>query len=188
MTLSALGIFSAAGAGGAVGDYELIQTQILTTTESSVVFSNLGNFSTTYRHLQIRGVGRTTLNDTDDVLYVRINGNTGSNYSSHELFAAGSGRAVAAQVSQTFMNMGRLTAANTNSNVFGPNVVDILDAYSTTKNKTLRGFSGADRSPNPFVNFNSGAFYNTASITSITLFGGGSLVAGTRFSIYGIRG
>jgi hypothetical protein len=52
-----LGILSAAGAGGGVaGDYELISSEILGTTAASVTFSSLGDYSSTYKHLQIRAV------------------------------------------------------------------------------------------------------------------------------------
>jgi hypothetical protein len=39
------------------------------------------------------------------------------------------------------------------------------------------------------VQLQSGLFNNTAAITSMTIFGNtGNLVAGTRFSLYGIKG
>jgi len=170
------------------GDYELIQTRILSGNESSVIFSNLGDFSSTYKHLQLRIVGRTNKDDTDDELRIVLNGDTGSNYSIHDFFAAGTGRTSSARTSQQNMYMGRLGAANINSNIFGPNVVDILDAYSTTKNKTLKAVSGTDRPTNPFINLNSGAWYNTAPITSITVTAIAPFVARSRFSLYGIRG
>jgi hypothetical protein len=169
-------------------DFELIETVVLTDTQASIVFSNLGNYSSTYKHLQIRGVGRTNRADTDDELRIRINGDVGSNYSSHDLFASGTSLVSQGRTSQTSMFMGRLAASNINSNIFGPNIVDILDAYSTTKNTTLRAFSGTNRPTNSLVNLNSGTWYNTASVTSITLINLASFVSGTRFSIYGIRG
>jgi hypothetical protein len=48
----------------------------------------------------------------------------------------------------------------------------------------LAGVSGAFSS----VSLQSGLFNSTAAITSMTIFGNaGSLVAGSRFSLYGIR-
>jgi hypothetical protein len=58
-----LGILSAAGAGGGgplASDYELISTQILTSPQSSITFSSLGTYSSTYKHLQVRAVARST--------------------------------------------------------------------------------------------------------------------------------
>ena len=78
---------------------------------------------------------------------------------------------------------------NAAADVFGSGVIDILDAYSTTKNKTIRslnGLSGGEVA----IRLSSGTWRNTNAVTSITLFDGdgANLVTGSRFSIYGIRG
>jgi hypothetical protein len=74
------------------------------------------------------------------------------------------------------------------ANIFGAAVVDILDPFSTTKNTTVRTLLGQTSSTNR-VALSSGAFYSTAAITSVTLFPETeSILAGSRFSLYGIRG
>jgi hypothetical protein len=185
MTLSALGIFSAAGAGGAVaGDYELIQTQILTSSEASVTFSNLGNFASTYKHLQIRAVVRSS--SSFDNFFMRFNSDTGSNYAHHRLIGNGSTVTSTGSSSQTSMAVGVLSDSGT-ANVFSPNVIDILDAYSTTKNKTFRSLYGDTVSPT--IRLNSGFWINTASLTTINFTAGAlNFATGSRFSLYGIRG
>jgi hypothetical protein len=191
MTLSALGIFSAAGAGGIAGDYELIQTQILPgSVATTVSFTGLGSFSSTYKHLQIRYTGRTVLAaSTSDALIVRANGISTTSYAHHQLVGTGSAVESGAATNATAMRLGRLTAANGTTNSWAAGVIDILDPYSTTKNKTFRGFSGNTSADNIVILY-SGLFNNTASITQLDLSGLGAsgLSAGSRFSLYGIRG
>ena len=187
MTLSALGIFSAAGAGGVQGDYELIETQILGSAQASIVFSNLGTYSSTYKHLQLRGVARSSRAAfTSDVLLTRFNADTGSNYASHQLQGNGSSVSSGAQTSQTAIQ-NYVIANDTVANNFGSVVMDILDPYSTTKNTTTRAMVGL--TSGTFITLNSGLWMNTASVTSLTLLAqNGNLMTGSRFSLYGIRG
>ena len=188
MTLSALGIFSAAGAGGGpAGDYELIQTQILGSSTPSITFSNLGNFSSTYKHLQLRSAPKSNSSAASGLGWVRLNGSfngntTDSNYAVHGLFGNGSS---VSSFAETSSRKGFGVASRVNEN-FSANVTDILDAYSSTKNKTTRTFAGM----NGIVAIYSHLFNNTGSITSIeiTTEDGSSFIAGSRFSLYGIRG
>jgi len=194
MTLSALGIFSAAGAGGAApfsSDYELITTQILGSSAASVTFSSLGTYSSTYKHLQIRASGRA-----DDANFVyqtsmRLNGDTGSNYSSHNLSTEG-GASVSStnRTNQTWMRLLAMAGGGASSSAFSGIVTDILDAYSTSKNKTIRTLAGHHSASTSNLNLSSGAWRNTASITSISFHveNGQNFVAGSRFSLYGIKG
>ena len=189
MTLSALGIFSAAGAGGVVASsYELIETYVLGSSQASVVFSNLGTYSSTYKHLQLRMVLRGDRNAGAESLVGRLNGDSGANYAMHTLTGSGSSVISAAEANATFYEYTYFTDGGT-STIFTPVITDILDAYSTTKNKTIRtmfgrtdGFGG--------VALVSGLWRSTSSITSITYTPryGTNFVAGSRFSLYGIKG
>jgi hypothetical protein len=87
----------------------------------------------------------------------------------------------------------RGSSANAPASVFGAGVVDILDAFSTTKNKTVRAFSGNYTAANnlgdrQIVHLASGVYLSTTAINSLTLYAANNLVAGSRFSLYGIRG
>jgi hypothetical protein len=191
MTLSALGIFSAAGAGGGpVGDYELIETTILGSSQASVVFSSLGTYSSTYKHLQIRGVARSTrATFSIDSLSILFDSNGMTTY--HRLFGNGS----AADSNQETTSIVEISTDVATSGSFGGFVIDILDFYSTSKNKTVRALSGtisadAGGVTGKEVQLASAFRDSTSAITSVTLDPqfGANLVAGSRFSIYGIRG
>jgi hypothetical protein len=183
-----LGILAAAGVRASAGTYELIETiTVGSGGAASVTFSNLNTYSTTYQHLQIRAVGRSSNNNNNDGIYLRFNGDAStSNYRSHSL--EGTGSAV-----QSFDDSFRagihtyiLTAATSTVNHFGAGVYDILDAYET-KNKTVRLLGGRTSSNAIFLS--SGVWLNTAAISSATLLPlFGSFVQYSRFSIYGIRG
>jgi hypothetical protein len=187
MALFPLGILSAAGAGVVdLGSYDLLETQILGSAQASVVFSSLGTYSSTYKHLQIRYATRTTFAATRDPIVMRFNADTGSNYAHHQLFTNGFGPYSEAFTSQTRLRAGEVSAANAATNIFGASVVDILDPYSTTKNKTVRAFTGTES----FTGLFSGVYLSTSSTTSLTLLpvSASNFVAGSRFSLYGIKG
>jgi hypothetical protein len=169
--------------------YELIESTILDTATSSVLFDSLDTYASTYKHLQIRALGRSTRSSTGDSLAMRFNGITTTSYTRHVLFNAGSATpSSTGAVSQTSLTAGRISAANTTANVFGATVLDILDYSSTTKNTTIRALSGFIANETALY-FESGMLVNTSAITSIELFAGtGNLVAGSRFSLYGIKG
>jgi len=189
MTLSALGIFSAAGAGGgvALSDYELISTTVLAGTAASVTFSNLGDYSSTYRHLQVRTLARVS-GATTETLLIRLNGDTGSNYSWHGLSGNGSAVSSFALTSNSYMGIGIHPGTNSSANIFGPTVIDFLDTYSTTKNKTARSLGGMNGAATT-VRLHSGLWQSTSSLTSIQVFSEvTNFVAGSRFSLYGIKG
>jgi hypothetical protein len=182
-----------AGSGGVEGDYELIESVILTTTESSVTFSSLGSYSSTYKHLQLRSAPKSNSSAASGLGWVRLNGSfngntTDSNYSIHILNSNPGGSPQVESIAETSSRKGFGVAARTNEN-FSVNITDILDAFSSTKNTTSRTFSGTPSSTSR-VQIMSHLFNNTASITSVTLTteDGSSFIAGSRFSLYGIKG
>jgi len=183
-----LGILAASG--GVVGDYELIESAILTSNESSVTFSNLGTYSSTYKHLQIRWTGRMSTGTGVGGLFYRTNGET-TNYAWHVLEGDGATVASASATSQTAGRLGNLTRNNSSSVIYSAGVSDFLDVYSTTKNKTIRIFAGSRIATAGYVDLNSSLFFgNQNAISSIEVFasGGLDLATGSRFSLYGIKG
>jgi hypothetical protein len=180
-----LGFFATAGAGGAAGSFDLLETQVLGSSASSVTFSSLSTYAATYQHLQIRMLTKNTTNDFSNNFAARLNGDTGSNYRDHRLFGNGSSVSSAASASSTFMTCGRF--ARSSGSTFSPGVIDILDPFETTKNKVIRAFYGSFE--DSFVMLNSGLWINTAAVTSITFIGneGQSFATNSRFSLYGIK-
>ena len=179
-----LGILAASGGGAPLGPiaYELISTTVLGSDTGSVTFSNLGNFSSTYRHLQIRYSGKSAGSQEFRLVFNGV----GSGYARHGF--RGSASSV---TSYGNANLGQILfdggLADTASSWFGAGLIDILDAYSTNKNKTVRQYGGEVAGSNQ-VFMHSGFLNSTSAIGSITISSGANLTTNSRFSLYGIRG
>ena len=176
-----------AGNASAVPAYDLISTTILGSSQASVSFDVTG-LGSTYKHLQIRMVGRTARTDLG-IQSVRLtfNSDGGSNYYSHEL--SGNGSSISSGGgADVFMVPGYLSTNASSTNANGVFIADILDVFSTSKNKTMRSLSGMTSNNN--ISFHSGVWLNTAALTTLSMVTstGATFNAGSRFSIYGIKG
>jgi hypothetical protein len=182
--------------------YELISSTILGTATSSVTFSSLGDYSSAYKHLQIRYVARSDRGTyANDSLQLILNADTtGANYKSHILYGGGTSGFQSGVGSEadlfTAQGIGDLTASVATAGNFGVGVIDILDAYGS-RNKTSRSLSGFQQSNTAVASYAavrialiSQLWINTSSLTSIALRPafGTNLVSGSRFSLYGIKG
>jgi hypothetical protein len=176
-----------AGSGGGVDtDFELIQTYTLGSAQASVTFSSLASYSSTYKHLQIRAVARSTRADFDSAINVQFNATT-SGYFYHELQGNGSTVSSSASTSQSSMRLGFTTGNSSASNAHGAMVLDVLDAYSATKNKTFRALTGGTDLNR--IRLTSGSLALTNSVTEIKLIDAfANFNTGSRFSLYGIKG
>ena len=183
------------GVAASTNSYESIATQTISgSTTSSVTFSSIPS---TYKHLQIRYLARTSRSSSDgDYTRFRFNGDTTNNYSTQHWFG-GDGSGVLASydgASGPGMYVERLTAASQLASSFGVGIVDILDYTSTNKTKVLRYLTGADVN-GAFNTYNirmgSGMWLtsNTA-VSSITIdVGIGPYFAtNSQFALYGIKG
>jgi hypothetical protein len=159
----------------------LIQEVILNGSATSVTF-DVSTLASTYKHLQIRGAYRYVTTSGAEAFTLTFNGDTGSNYSHHRLLGNGSSVSSTAGTSTSFIFAGFITSQ------FGGIVLDILDAFSTSKNKTTRALMGALGSVNE-IHLTSGNWRNLSAVTSITLSSPSSAIqTGSRFSLYGSKG
>jgi len=172
-----LGFFATAGVSAAAGSFDLLETQVLTGSQASVTFSSLSTYASTYQHLQIRAVARTTQAANHGLVYLDFNGGAGT--IGHYLL--GDGSSVSSDDSDS--RAGFVTGANFAANGFGAIVLDILDPFETTKNKTARSLSG----PGLGIYMASALWASTSAVTSLTLRSTANFVQYSRFSLYGIR-
>ena len=177
-----------------LSDYDLLATEILTGSQTSVTFSSLNStYGADYQHLQIRG----TVRDTGSVqarLALQINGDTSSNYSYHSLFGRGSSVSSTAGTNATYGWLVNDTPEDTQAaNCFAGFVCDILDPFETSKYPTVRtlgGFMAGDGSDvQQSIGLVSMSWRNTNAIDSLTLItvSGTAHKTGSRFSLYGLR-
>jgi hypothetical protein len=176
---------NAMNAGYSFQDYELIESVFLSASASSVTFGNLDQYANEYKHLQIRTVVKTDNASTGDSIRLRINNDSGANYFRHGLFANGTAVGSFAVLNETSLQFGNIAGATT-SGLFGASIIDIVDAFSLSKNKTIRSLAGYSSFE---IFLRTGARISLEPTSSITLSPvvGTNFVNGSRFSLYGIR-
>jgi hypothetical protein len=171
---------------------EPIATTLLGTTATTVTFSNIPQG---YKNLQVRIMARSnraTFPVDDPVM--QLNGDTGNNYTNHALY--GDGATVTAFASAPRSNIRAIgSLASSAGSGWSAGIVDILDYANTNKYKTVRWLQGYDTNGTVsgyggFVVLTSGAWMNTAAVTSISfeVEGARSYTQHSRFSLYGIKG
>lgn len=186
-----LGFFAVAGASVA-GTYELIETQVLGSNTASVTFGSLSQYSTTYKHLQLRVALRSNNAQVWEETKLTFNGSS-TGYRSHIL--AGTGSSVFStwtDATDSYIKPWAFAVgANATADVFGVAVIDILDAFDTNKNKTVRTLGGrVPANGETRIALSSGLWANTNAVSSIVIApeAGSQWVTNSRFSLYGIRG
>jgi len=176
------------GVAAAVGDYESIQTYTVGAGGASdITFSSIPS---TFTHLQVRAIARSTTAGTLDNAQLQFNLDTGSNYKSHFLYGTGSSAAAGVSGGTTNILAGRVTGATSGGSIFGTLIIDILDYKNTNKNTTVRTLTGWDGNGSGEIFFESGLWINTAAVTAIRLFptAATNWVQYSQFSLYGIQG
>lgn len=158
----------------------LIETALVSTATPSVTFSNLAQYAGIYKHLQIVTVAKSTQAGTgSDGVSALIELN-GSGLTAHYLYGDGSQVYTGFVTTHGFvLNLVRSGVAN----AFSASVTDILDAYSSSKNKTVKSIGGY----NSELALASALWQNTAPISSVTIkTTADSFAVGSRFSLYGV--
>jgi hypothetical protein len=186
------GILSS-GISGHLYSYNTSFTQIATQTvgaggASSITFSSIPS---TYTHLQLRIIGRTDYSSAGPTnMFLRFNGDTGNNYSTHNIHGNGSTASAIGDSSNPFMYVqDSFPTAGNSANIFGAMIIDILDYANVNKNKTVRNLYGNDYNGSGTVGLDSHAWYSTSAINSITFYpgvGGTNLVQYSQAALYGV--
>jgi hypothetical protein len=177
-----------AGVAASTNSYESISTVTVGSGGSaSISFTSIPS---TYTHLQIRGIARTSASiASGDFLSLTFNSDTGTNYAYHQLIGNGTAASAIAGASTNATYVQRFGTATQSANVFGATNIDILDYANTNKYKTMRFLGGYDNNGDGWIVFGSGLWQSTTAITGITLTGGsGNFVQYSQFALYGIKG
>ena len=178
-----------AGSAYVPASFELISTTVPNGSVSQIDLS-LSGLSATYKHLQIRIVGRTSGAFTTGALRVQFNTDTTSNYSTHTLWGN-----TAMHGDSALTTYGQITdyvpAASAVANSYNVSVTDLLDCFNATTYKQYRTLSGAySDGGTSAVKLASGSWRNTAALTTISIIasGPGNFTTASRISLYGVRG
>ena len=183
MSFTLLGILNAQAAGGAAlpSSYDLLQTTTLPSSQTTVTLSNLSSlYGADYQHLQVRMSIARPNNDARAGGSIQINGSTGTYY--HQLNMLGSSVTQGAGSGGTFSYAGA-----DNQNKFCAMIVDINDAFETTKNTTVTWFNGQAGNSEPFVQIGSTFLNSTAAVDSFGITAAAGFGAESRISLYGLK-
>jgi len=181
-----LGVLAVAGAGGGglATSFDLLETTVLGSVTSSVTFSNLNTYSD-YKHLEVRVTAKS--NDANNQsLRVILNADNAGNYNWHRLDGDGSSVSSTNQTNDERMVAG-LIARSTGSGEFSGHIISVLDFSNSSKFTTIRTLSGFFQTANKRIQLSSGAWRNTAAVTSLRLEAFADFQTGSRFSLYGLR-
>ena len=170
-----------------------ISSIILSANTTSITFSSIPQ---TYTHLQLICMTRITrTNDDASSNQLSFNGDSGSNYAYHGVFAGANSTTpdTGSAASTSTMYIGTNASNGTAAGTYAPMIIDILDYRNTNKYKVARsitGFTTNTTSTGPRgMSIRSGLWLNTNAITSMTFNPNiNQYMAGSTFTLYGIKG
>lgn len=142
-----------------------------------------------YKHLQLRVSSRLNYANWWASTSMRFNGDSGNNYSYHDVYGDGASYAAQNAVSQNKMYIGWSSGTTTSANVFGVIITDILDYTSNSKNKTVKSLTGVDGNGGGIISIESNAWYSTSPVTSISIIpnNGTTFQQYSQFALYGVK-
>ena len=166
--------------------YESIATAVGTGSSPTITFSSIPS---TYKHLQLRILGRTDNASTGTLVEAYVNGDTGQNYAFHRLQADGSTASANGAGSQfSIQALIRATGASAAANIMTASIIDLYDYTSTSKAKTFRSFYGFDFNGSGNIYLGSGLWTSTSAVTSLTFTAVANWTTTSTFALYGIKG
>lgn len=177
--------------------FEWIDSTTASGGESNLTFSSIPQ---TYKHLQLRGIGRDTNTGAGFSTSIRctFNGDTAANYAYHRIFgnANNTVTSVGAINSSFWTGEGAILLDGSGlpintTNMFGAIISDIHDYSSTSKFKTITSIGGGNnngQTTDTVIAISSGMWKSTSAITSLNITTYDKFGAGTTYSLYGIKG
>lgn len=165
--------------------YDSIATTTLGSAQSSVTFSSISG-SYTDLVLVVAATGDRASNV--DSLAIRLNSDTGSNYSYTYLAGETSSGAISGRASnQTNIWCGNFTSNNVDNP--SPIIIQIQNYSNTTTYKTTLSRGNPIAGGYSATNANVGLWRSTAAITSVTVRSetGNNFRSGSTFTLYGVK-
>jgi hypothetical protein len=146
----------------------------------------------TFRHLQLVVVARSSLAAANDLLILRMNGDTTAVYDWSAVIGAAGAVSFAEVIGDTRIGMGRIPAANATADLFGAAVIDIPDYARGGRQKlalSRNHLKHANTAGSLDVRQHAGSWRGTVEVTQVQVTAGGSnLAAGSVASLYGMKG
>ena len=167
---------------------EAIETTYLETSSvTSVVFSSI---PATYQDLQLRISSHDLYAAGYDWIYLRLNNDNGTNYTSHHMEGYTSSEAAGSETGKTYARLGTAVGSWTNVNAatYSPNVIDIFDYANTNKNTTMTGLGGISGNQK-MLRWSSSLWDSTAAVNRIDVYVlyTSPFQRGTSVTLYGLN-
>jgi hypothetical protein len=169
--------------------FESIATITLSSSTGYIEFTSIPS---TYKHLQVRIIGRSLQTGSSaGIISSLCNSDQTNSYSFHLLNGNGSAVASSGSATQNRADIGYVPTNGYASGTFGTLIVDVIDYASTTKYKTIRAFSGFDGNGSGTVGLGSGLWQKTNAVNAIAFSNANNSfdwAVGSTASLYGIKG
>lgn len=167
--------------------YTLIASNTLSSTASSVTFSNIPG---TYTDLVLKLSSRSSNNGgTVNAVNIRFNSDTSSIYSWTRLYKNNSNSAVSDRGGYSYGMVGWDSGSTSTASVFG-NIEVYIPNYTSTSSKQFSSFSVSETNSTTgtVIAANANLYRNTTAITSLQFYpDAGSWAANSTFWLYGIK-
>lgn len=170
-------------------DSSFVHIETLTVSGSSVSTLDFTSIPSTYKHLQVRTMLRSTRNDLTDYLGIRFN-DSSTTYTYMPSFSRG--HTATAQYYYSTATYGYVvdgaTAATATANTFGVAIIDIHEYRNTTVRRSFLATSGTELGSSAGLIAQSAIHWPSATaVTKVTLLCNAQFVAGSTASLYGIK-
>ena len=161
--------------------FTLIETKTLGTAAASLEFTSIPQDAT---DLMLTVSGRLSVDSVE--VRLRVNGDTGSNYTTRRVFGGG-GAAAADSTSTTYFPFYGVVANSFTSNTFGNGAIYIPNYTGSTTKSISADTVTENNATESYTMFTAGLWNSTAAITSLLLLApSGNLSIGTTASLYKI--
>jgi hypothetical protein len=158
--------------------YEPIATTTLGSANSTITFSSIPS---TYTDLKL--VITLTTTAGDDV-HFRLNGDTGTNYSNTNIYGNGTSVLSARATNDTKIRISDTSSSTTRPSLF---IIDLFSYAGSTLKTSIVSSHMEKPTLAGTVSAFAGLWRSTAAINSVTVYVGGTMIAGTQATIYGIK-
>lgn len=165
----------------------MVAISTLVGTAASITFSSI---PTTFNSLHLTGYFRSDNAATSATMFLRFNGDTGSNYDYQVVQGNAAVASASEGLAQTQIGIGHSVGNTGGANLFSGISTAIQGYASSANNKALTSkssYKGGTSSGSLTVTIWSGFWRSNAPVTSLTVFpSAGNLVSGSRLVLYGV--
>ena len=171
-----------------VSKYQLLQTHTVSGTEANVIFENLTtSYGSDFQHLQVRATMRTNRGSTGDASLMRINDSSASVYST---YTVRNNAVYNPTFSTTTTYLGDIVSNIDEAYNYATMLLDITDPFESDKNTSFNCMIGGNNFGSGQTNntcWGGGVFGATTAVNKLDFYSLSQWVAGTTFSLYGIK-